>query len=262
MRYRWMVGMMLGIWSLVPGADPAPDVAREQRLADEISDAIMDGEALYLKAAEHEFLAIYTTTAAQPARGAVLLLHGRGYHPDWPELIHPLRVGLPQHGWNTLSIQLPVLDKDAKYIDYLPLFPAAVPRIEAAIAFLREQGNGRVVILAHSCGAHMAQHWINARGAAATAQFDGFIGIGMGATDYRQPMQETYALDRIKAPVLDLYAEQDFPAVQRMAPQRLALLQQAGNPWSRQMVVPGADHYFTGYGAELLEAVADWLAGL
>ena len=39
----------------------------------------------------------------------MIILHGRGYHPDWAEVANPLRVGLAE-GWNTLSLKMPVLD--------------------------------------------------------------------------------------------------------------------------------------------------------
>ncbi len=41
----------------------------------------------------------------------VLINHGRGFHPDWVDTVQPLRVGLVDYGWNTLSIQMPVLAK-------------------------------------------------------------------------------------------------------------------------------------------------------
>ena len=87
----------------------ASDLEREQRLMDQIIDAILDGDPVMLDAAGHEFLSIYTE--ADEPKGAVLILHGRGFHPDWADTINPLRVGLIEHGWNTLSIQLPVLEK-------------------------------------------------------------------------------------------------------------------------------------------------------
>ncbi len=234
-----------------------PDLAREQRMAEEIVDAILDGEPVELEADGVRFLAIHTE-ADQP-RGSVLILHGRGFHPDWAEVVQPLRVGLVEHGWNTLSIQLPVLEKQAKYFDYIWLFPEAMPRIEAALDYLEEQGDRPIVIIAHSCGSHMAQHWIREKGEAALKRFDAYVGIGMGATDYRQPMVEPFVLDRMAMPVLDLYGENDYPAVLRMAPERAEMLKKAGHPASRQMVVPGADHYFTDMGDELVQVVAEWL---
>jgi len=40
-------------------------------------------------------------------QGAVLLLHDKEQHADWPYLIHPLRTKLPDSGWYTLSVNLP-----------------------------------------------------------------------------------------------------------------------------------------------------------
>lgn len=257
---------MLAMGFFVPGeagADDAlmaePDRAREQRMDAEIRDAILDGQPLDLETKYgRSFLAIYTEASETPARGTVVVLHGRGFHPDWQTVVHPLRVGLTEHGWNTLSIQLPVLDKEAKYFDYLPVFADAMPRIEAAIAAARERSAGQVVLLAHSCGSHMVQHWMLTRGTAATDQFDAFVGIGMGATDYGQPMQEPFALDRLSVPILDVYGDHDYPAVQRLAKDRLAAIQAGGNDKSRQIVVPG-DHYYVDHQDELVDAVAAWL---
>ncbi len=246
------------LWLSLPAiAAETPDYAREQRLAAEIVDAILDGEPVDLQAGDRSFLGIFT--AADAPRGNVLILHGRGFHPDWPNVVQPLRVGLVEQGWNTLSIQLPVLEKQAKYYDYVGIFDDAMPRIEAALDFLERQGGGPSIIVAHSCGSHMAQHWILERGKAALERYDGYVGIGMGATDYRQPMVEPFALDRMPMPVLDLYGENDYPAVLRMAPQRLEMMKKAGNPASRQVKVPDADHYFVDRDEALLEAVGDWL---
>jgi len=232
----------------------ASDLARETRLKDQIIDAILDGEPHMLKASGHEFLGIYTE--ADEPRGAVLILHGRGYHPDWQDVVNPLRVGLAEQGWNTLSIQLPVLEKDAKYYDYVPIFDEAVPRIDAAVEFLRQQGNDRIVLIAHSCGAHMALDWIRAR---KDSSIDAFVGLGMGATDYRQPMHQPFPLDWMRVPILDLYGANDYPAVIRLAPSRSEMIAKAGNPGSRQAVLLDADHYFTDQGEPLVAAVADWL---
>lgn len=41
------------------------------------------------------------------AQGAVLILHDKEQHADWPYLIHPLRMTLPDSGWYTLTVNLP-----------------------------------------------------------------------------------------------------------------------------------------------------------
>ena len=235
----------------------ASDLAREQRLADQIVDAILDGEPEMLTADGHEFLSIYTE-ADEPV-GAALILHGRGYHPDWQDVVNPLRVGLAEQGWNTLSIQLPVLDKAAKFYDYVPIFDEALPRIDAAIDFLRAQGNQKIILIAHSCGAHMAMQYIRKKG---EDRIDAFVGIGMGATDYKQPMRQPFPLDKMSKPILDVYGGDDYPAVQRLAAIRAQQMQDEGNALSQQIIVPGANHYFTNMGEPLLEVVATWLEKL
>ena len=249
----------LSMLASVAYAQRVPDLEREQRMVDEIVDVIFDGDPIELSDGDREFLAIFME--ADEPKGTVIIAHGRGYHADWESVVNPLRVGLVEAGWNTLSIQLPVLEKSAKYFDYVDIFDAAAPRFQAATEFAGEQG-GKVVLLAHSCGSHMAQRWIKNQPESSLASFDAYVGIGMGATDYKQPMVEPFQLDKMPMPVLDLYGSEDFPAVIRKAPARLAMLEKAGNPKSAQLVVEGAEHYFKTHKSELVETVSEWLGKL
>jgi pimeloyl-ACP methyl ester carboxylesterase len=235
----------------------ASDIAREKRLASQVVDSIIDGEPVYLKSGGHEFLSIYTE-ADEPG-DAVIIMHGRGFHPNWADVAYPLRVGLVEQGWNTLSLQMPVLGKEAKFYDYLEIMDEAFPRIEAGIDYLKQQGNKRIVLIAHSCSVHMAMAWVDA---GRMRDIDAFVGIGMGAVDYKQPMKKPFPLEKFTMPVLDVYGEDEYPAVIKGAPVRLAAMHKAGNPKSRQVTVPGANHYFTDEGEALLEVVGSWLQGL
>jgi len=233
-------------------------------MAEQIVDAILDGEPFELAAADGQrFLAIYTESdAPEPPRGTAIILHGRGFHPDWATVIHPLRVQLPERGWHTLSIQLPVLGTSATYYDYAPVFADAAPRIDAAVAEARSRDDGPIVIIAHSCGYHMAQHWLETGGRPAMGSIDAFVGIGMGATDFGQQMVRPFILDRLTVPVLDVFGRRDFPAVRRLAATRLEAMRAAGHPHSAQRVVAGADHYYRGREDRLVEIIAGWLDGL
>ena len=239
----------------VPAA--ASDIAREKRLASQIVDSIIDGEPVFLKSGEHEFLSIYTE--ADEPKGAVLIMHGRGFHPNWTDVAHPLRVGLVEQGWNTLSLQMPVLDKEARFYDYLVIMDEALPRIEAGIDYLKQQGSDKIILIAHSCSVHMTMAWVDAK---RMRDIDAFVGIGMGAVDYQQPMKRPFPLDKFTVPVLDVYGEEEYPAVIKGAAERLAAIQKAGNPKSKQVTVPGANHYFTDEGDALLEVVGSWLQEL
>ena len=115
------------------------------------------------------------------------------------------------------------------------------------------------MLAAHSCSAHMAMEYVRVHG---DAEFDGFIGIGMGATDVGQPMREPFPLAAMSVPVLDLFGDEDYPSVPGKAPDRLAALRAAGHPLSAQRIVPGADHFFRDMDEELVDVVVDWLATL
>lgn len=235
-----------------------PDYEREARLGNQIRDAIFDGEVIDLDANGREFMAIHMEPESE-SKGAVIILHGRGYHADWEDVVNPLRVGLTESGWHTLSLQMPVLEKTAKYFDYIPLFPYSGPRIEAGIRYLKEQGIDKVILFAHSCSVHMTMSWLAEKG---DDPIDGYIGAGMGATDFGQPLKTDYPLETMKVPVLDLYGANEYPAVIRAAPARKAAMEKAGNPLSAQKVLPEADHYFTGIKEPLVELVAQWLEEL
>ena len=237
----------------------ASDLAREKRLADEIADSILDGDPVYLKDGKHKFLSIYMESDLDKPKGAVIILHGRGYHPDWKDVAHPLRVGLPETGWNTLSIQMPVLTKEAKFYDYVPVIPESFSRIESAIKFLHSKNIHNIVLVAHSCSVHMSTAWFEKTGGKG---INAYVGIGMGATDYKQYMSKPIPLDKIKVPVLDIYGSLDYKAVKKAAPARLSLIKSTGIALSEQRVVKDADHYFADKGDALLTELNDWLSKL
>ena len=89
----------------------AADSEREQRLVDEMVANLFDGTLIWFESGDLEFAAVELQPETGPVRGAVILLHGRGFHADWPETINPLRTALSEQGWHTLSLQMPVLLK-------------------------------------------------------------------------------------------------------------------------------------------------------
>ena len=183
-------------------------------------------------------------------------MHGRDTSPEDQNVAGPLRVGLAEQGWTTLALQMPVLAKGKTYNDYRPILGFAHERIEAAIRFLREQGEPAVILASHSCGAHMTNDWLNANG---DSTIDGYVAMGLGATDAGQPLATPFPIGNMSVPVLDVYGSLEFPRPLAMVEERRLLLQQNGHPASTQRVLEGADHYFTDDGERLTEIVADWL---
>lgn len=237
---------------------PASDFAKEKRWADQIVDMLIDGEAVWLESGGHRFLAIYTeANTPRPKRG-VILMHGIGVHPNWNQVIYPLRTGLAERGMSTLSLQMPILRNEAEAIEYAPLMAEAGPRVEAGIRFLKVKGVTEIVIAGHSLGATMGAHYL----AGGAADVRAFVAVGMAARPNEPRMDTTYFLRRIQVPVLDLYGSDDLPQVLRGVEPRAAAARAAGNTAYRQMRVEGANHFFEGKNDVLLKTVSDWLAGL
>jgi dienelactone hydrolase len=219
------------------------DYAREKRWADEITPAILVGDAVYLtQKSGHKFLAIHT--ANPKARAGVIVVHGMGVHPDW-NLINALRSQLSEQGYATLSLQMPVLAADAKGEQYPALFPEAAERLQAAVSYLRDKGHAKVAIVSHSMGARMANQFLISGGA-----IDAWVSVGISTGVYLQA-------ENFKAPVLDIYGEKDFPAVLQNAAQRADAIKRVRG--SGQISVAGADHYFNGAETELVRHVKRFL---
>ena len=242
--------------------DAEPDYAREDRMIAEIEDAVMDGDVEYLPLkGDKEVFSIYMEPDVDKPKGGVIILHSRGYHANWSSTIKPLRVGLAEKGWHTLSVQMPVLEKSAKYYDYVSVFPYSHERIDAALSFYKQRGVDNVILVSHGCGAHMSMSYFDKYG---DEKINAYVGIGMGATDYKQKVIKRFPLDIMLKPVLDVYGENDFPGVIRLSESRQDLMDVAANAKSAQMVIKGADHYYKENGtAQVLTNTIDaWLSGL
>ncbi|MFK7860427.1 MAG: DUF3530 family protein [Granulosicoccus sp.] len=232
----------------------ASDTDREQRWIDQTIDTIFEGEPVFLEAQGHRFFGIYTVSATASKKG-MIVLHGTGFHPDWEQVVQPVRVRMTDHGWNTLSIQLPLLEKSAAYEDYVPLYPLVPARLNASIDYLHEQGADTVVIVAHSQGATMASYYL----ANSTHDIKALVAIGMSAQHVQPDINSAESLKSIDIPVLDIYGSRDFPTVLETAESRRKGAKH--NNQYTQTVVADAYHFFdnTNHENELLRIVAEWL---
>jgi len=223
----------------------ASDLEKEKRWRDQIVDSLMDGEAVDLPDGQHNFLAIFTEGEGTRKTG-LIIMHGIGVHPDYPTIVNPLRVGLAEKGWNTLSLQLPVLPNEATGKDYEPLIPQASPRIKSGIEYLKQAGNKNIIIIAHSLGTVMAGQALanNSMG------ISGFIAIGMGSSG-------AHYLKSINIPVLDIFGSNDQPDVVASELQKLTAA--SSNPDYTQIIAKDADHFFNDQEDELIEHITQWL---
>ncbi len=232
----------------------ASDYKKEQRWANQIVDYLIDGDAQWLTVNQHKFLSIYTQAQTLPATGAAIIIHGSGVHPNWEEVILPLRTALPEKGWSTLSIQMPVLANDADYSEYANVFIEVTPRIEAAIQYLQKKGIKHIVIIAHSLGSTMSAYYLSSN---PKPQVQAFVAIGMPGTSKDVRMNNIKSLAKINIPVLDLYGSNDLSSVIDSAKARKQAA--ANNPHYSQHMSNGANHFFSDNNAELIKLVSNWL---
>ncbi len=225
----------------------ASDFAKEQRWIDQVADSIMDGDVEMLPVGNREIFGIYTEADENPKHRAIIVIHGLGAHPNWAQIVQPVRVEMTQYGWNTLSIQMPVLANGIGGDQYAPLFVEVAPRIEAAITFLKQNEMQEIVLVSHSMGSAMSADYFAKNPNSAISKF---VAIGLGAPN---------SVKDIHIPMFDLYGSDDFPNVLKNANKRKKNAQQAGNTHYKQLEVLGANHFFDGKDEVLITIIKDWL---
>lgn len=136
-----------------------------------------------------QFLALFRESTTGDPQGCILLLHGNNEHPDWPQVISPIRNQLINNSWCTLSIEIPDTTKrfdlpslpdrnDTAGIaatnnptensgtssqeenKTLPNESVVFNRIELARQHLQDKGYNRLVFLGHGTGGAYALKYV------------------------------------------------------------------------------------------------------
>ncbi|MCF6323539.1 MAG: alpha/beta hydrolase family protein [Gammaproteobacteria bacterium] len=241
-------------------------------------------EIRWLQTPSEKFIALYNDNFTATLRGGVILLHGMGGHPDWPDVISPLRRSLPKNGWATLSIQLPVFEKGGQPADYADTFNSVTERIKAAIEHFRSIGNSNIVLLGHGLGSTMGAAFLaNTPDSGITA----FVGISMpyyrGEEEW---MDLTRSIEKLNLPMLDVYGSNDLDSVidnsekRTLAARRSGLRTSKNRPLTdfnraatnsgalsktgefiayRKFQITGANHSFRGQERVLSKRIVGWL---
>ena len=234
-----------------------PNYDREKNISKQILGEIFYGEIEVISSNLKEEFAMIEYASPENDK-AILLLHGRGLNPNEENIIQPLRVELFDEGYNTYSIQLPVLEKGKTYYDYRKIFKYSDERINASIKKVLES-NKNLIIIAHSCGVHMLMSWARKH---KNNSVKAFILIGSGAVDLGQKILWPYPYSRIKSPILDVYGENDYKSIKINALERFKNIENSSNEKSNQVKILGSDHYHRDNTDELLKAVKQWLKTL
>lgn len=185
------------------------------------------------------------------AKVAVLLAHGRGGSPDG-NVVGSLRKSLNQElGVQTLAPYLPEPRVDSpESPEFAAVFPEAERIIQSGIDFLRkEKGAARVYVVGYSLGGRVVSAYLADHPNAGVA---GFIGIGLlGGGSV--PVNTNLTLEKVKVPVVDIYAENDRDA--KFAEHRKRYVSDR----YAQVSIPGAKHDYRGYERPVADATINWL---
>lgn len=257
---QYMTTWWVFLYGGFPAHVDASDLHKEKRWADQIVESIMVGEAQWLNAKAFKFLSIYTESSHKKVLGGAIIMHGIGAHPNWQDVIYPLRSRLPEAGWHTLSIQMPILANDASYAQYAALFSEIAPRINAAIAFYKEKGINNIVLIGHSLGSTMAAYYLanNPQNKIAA-----LVAVGVSLILFKDNERDYLnALQKLHMPIFDIYGGEDRPDIIATALEKRKTAKKAGNKHYTQLKVAGANHLFAGKEDELVKHISAWLAGV
>lgn len=115
-----------------PAAVRPPLPPRSEAMAGGLQRALPGDEQILLKSGREAALALWRPANHGTPRGVVILLPGDGETADWPRVIGPLRRGLPDHGWHTLSLTLPDPERPIRLASEKPATEFAAATAEPA----------------------------------------------------------------------------------------------------------------------------------
>jgi len=230
------------------------DKAKEKRWEEQIVDSLLVGDSTKLIANGATFLALYAEPTTDVTKGAVIILHGIGVHPAWPDVIDPLRMQLPDRGWHTLSLQMPILHNEAKDEDYPTVFPEAKSRIQAGVDFLKARGIKNIVLSGHSLGATMASYYMASNPDKSVKTF-AMISISPGVENV--PMIDS--VENFKkinnVNIIDIYGSEDLPHIIKTLKKRTQIVKQMDKGRYQIHKVNGANHFYRNRQDELVKAL-------
>jgi len=252
-----IVALLIFILSPVLANSGAKDIAREQEIAKQLEATANETEVIWLEADQQQFIGLFRAQTQQKAAGAIILLHGMGGHADWPYIISPLREALPEQGWSTLSIQLPVLAMDNPIENYGVTLDAAANRLEAAIRYLRARKFLNIFVVGHSFGAATALYYLSN---GQRPKILALISIGLQEYVFLKPAINTFnLLEKARLPILDIFGELDYREVIDNARIRRLAANKGNNDKYKQIEIVGAGHNFLKMEEMLAKHIHGWL---
>lgn len=233
---------------------------REQQIAEKLALIAGADEIVSLMAPGGRFIGIYQRAKTGESHGVVILAHGMGAHPDWPDVISPLRTQLPEFGWSTFSIQMPILSLDEPVAEYGKTLKVAKSRLNAAIDYLHTWEIEQIILLGYSFGAVQVASYL---ASGKNINVKAFVSVSMLSQKFIKPGLDVFKLiGGIDLPMLDIYGDEDLPDVRRGSDDRRLAASKNGNRDFKQIELKHAGHHYQGVEDALVEQIQIWLKNI
>lgn len=93
----------------LPGNTPRARIPQnEDKSMVLLAKSLPEDAPIWLTTADERFLGIWQRDRSGDPKGALFIIHAEGENPSWPNTTQPLHNTLPDYGWATLAISLPV----------------------------------------------------------------------------------------------------------------------------------------------------------
>lgn len=239
------------------GVSLAADVLREQALADERVQHSAADEAPNLEAGGKRFFALFRDALRPDAHGGIVLLNDFDTPLDSTALMQALRKTLPERGWATLAIQIPLREAGAAPREYLHLLPETVERIQTAVGFLQGRKTENIALLGFRHGGIGVVRYL-ANQPASTVRAAVLLNLPGGDTMPDAPWLED--LGKVRLPLLDLWVGPDADVEAEPARQRRRLTK--NNAGYRLSVIADARSTVEDVTGLVVNRIHGWLLNL
>ncbi len=245
--------LALGVWQ---GAPAVSVPGGEEELAREVAAKVRDGVIEWMTVGSDRFPVIVREAARENAVGVVLIVPEPGAHADWPDVVRPLRLGLPAQGWQTVSLQMPRAGSDGDYVD-----PArAGARLGFALERLLAGDVTRIVVLAQGRAYRMVVTHLAETLAKPPQRVQGLVLVspdpGPLAPGAPDPLVDT------AMPLLELAGSEDRPVVQGLLREHARRAARGQLSARRAVVIDGAGGDYRAQSELLVRRVRGWLSRL
>src|SRR5690606_14576804 len=182
-------------------------------------------------------------------------LHGRHSNQDAADLIGPLRRGLPEHGWSSLSLAMPLSKPDDPQVD-ADLLPEATARLRSGVAFLKQKNIANIALLAHDSGAWAALSYLAQ--APDQAVKAAVLIDPAPARELDPPPVSSEGLSAIRLPILEILSRRMAAPPDDAATRKRAVMK--GRSSYRQLVLNEPDRGWQDVESFLVNHIHGWLA--